>query len=121
MMGAFGVLKNGDCVELHWDDNPDVLNSVTGMKVFSTADNKHAREDAEDYANYLAAGIDCPGEGWYATRVDGASCCLIMAGRREMIPDDFIPAPSDHSPDAWLNALAEAMDNAAENAISFEG
>ena len=121
MIGAFGVLKNGDSVELHWNDNPDALKSVSVMKVFPTADNRHAREDAEKYANLLAAGIDCPGDGWYATRVIGASCCLIMAGRKDLIPDHFIMAPSDHSPDAWLNALDEAMDNAADYAVWFEG
>ena len=81
MMGAYGVLKNGDSVELHWNDNSDVLSSVAGMKVFSTADNRNAQEDAEDFANLLAAGIDCPGDGWYATKVDGTSCCLMISFR----------------------------------------
>ncbi len=117
MMGAYGVLKNGDSVELHWNDNSDVLSSVAGMKVFSTADNRNAQEDAEDFANLLAAGIDCPGDGWYATKVDGTSCCLMMSARKELIPDGFSMTSSDHALSAWLNALYSAYDNSAEKAL----
>ena len=121
MIGAFGVLKNGDSVELHWNNNPDALKSVSGMKVFPTADNRHAREDAEKYVNLLAAGIDCPGDGWYATKVDCTSCCLMMSARKELIPSAFSMISSDHALSAWLNALYSAYDNAAEKALRFEG